>query len=123
MHLRRRIKAFKQWMQKNRARPPVLLAPPAKSVAPPEVTGFRDYYSAVAFPYRLRRYSGAIDVIAGDSPNPALLPLWGHLAKGGATVHKFPAGHEQMIARSHLPTLANILASALDRTHREFAPK
>ena len=123
MHLRRRIKAFKRWMQKNRARSSVLLNPPAKSVELPEVIGFRDYYSAVAFPYRLRKYPGAIDVIAGDSPNPVLLPLWGHLAKNGATIHKFPAVHEQMIARTHLPTLANVLGTALDRAHRKFAPK
>lgn len=113
MHLRRRIKAFKRWLQRNRARAPVLRNPPAKSVAPPEVSGFRDYYSAVAFPYRLRKYPGAIDVIAGDSPNPILLPLWGHLAKGGARLHQISCTHKQMIARDFLPTLATTLRTAL----------
>ncbi|PZR73945.1 MAG: hypothetical protein DLM52_10155 [Chthoniobacterales bacterium] len=113
IHLKRRWRGLSRWLAKNRPRPSVLTAPPGKAVTAPIIPGFRDYYSAAALPYRLRRYPGAIDLIVSDTLVSALLPLWGHLAREGARFHRIACTHRQMIDRKHLAVLATALRGAL----------
>ena len=113
LHLRRRWKRLRRWLKKNRAHSPVVTTMPACSSERPEIPGYRDYYSAVAASYRLRRYRGALDLIVSDSLPRPLSPLWGHLAKDGATIRRITCTHRQMIEKEHLPEVARLLTDAL----------
>lgn len=112
-HFKRRMKRLRRRIDRNKPRQPAVLAPPGCSSTPPTISGFKDYYSAVSFAYQLRYYPGAIDLVVGDSVPAALLPLWNHLAKGGARYHRISCTHKEMIQREFLPTLAATLQSAL----------
>lgn len=115
VHLKRRWRRLLRWIEKNQSNPPVILSAPQCSSAPPQIAGYRDYYSAVASAYRLRHYPGAIDLIVSDSLPKVLLPLWGFLAKQGARLHRISCTHRQMIEREHLPAVARALSAALER--------
>ena len=80
--------------------------------------GFEDYYLAVASSYQLRRYPGLIDVFLSDSANPAQLPLWAHLARRGAILHRVRGKHDEIIEPEGLPRLADALKTALERAQQ-----
>jgi thioesterase domain-containing protein len=113
LHFKRRWRRFRRWMAKNEPRARPVLPPLEVSRVPPHVPGFRDYDSAVAASYRLRRYPGALHLIVSNSVSDVLLPLWRHLARAGATTHRIDCTHRQMIEREYLPRLAATVASAL----------
>jgi non-ribosomal peptide synthetase component F len=50
-----------------------------------------------------------------QSADPRLVPLWGHLARGGAVQHPLPGSHADVLAPEHLPALVKSLRTALDR--------
>ncbi len=121
-HFKRRMKRLRRWIKRNQARPRAVLAAPECSSTPPTIPGFKDYYAAASFDYQLRRYPGAIDLIVGDSVVAALLPLWNHVALGGARYHRISCTHKEMIQRDFLPTLATTLRQALAKARAPSQP-
>ena len=109
------------WLTRNRRKPPIIQAPPQSSGEPPRVPGFEDYYWAVASAYRLRRYPGSIEVFLSDSSDPGLATFWDHLARGGATLHRVPGTHREVLEPSHLPAMVRAMGGALERAQQRSA--
>ncbi len=106
------------WAAGNSPKPRVVTAAPEKGTELPEVPGFYDYYWAVASAYKLRRYPGTIDLFLSDSANPKFTTFWGHLARGGAILHRVPGKHLELVAPDRMPMLAKALGTALERAQR-----
>lgn len=110
-------KGFHGWLRRNRPVPPVITASPTPATQTPDIPGFGDYYWAVASAYKFRRYPGALDVFVSDSADPKFITLWRHLARSGATLHRVPGTHHEIMGimgEDYLPTLAQALQEALD---------
>jgi hypothetical protein len=88
------------------------------------VPGFKDYYVAVAFAYRLRPYPGSADVFCTDDSNETYPGwkwwYWRYFARGGVSYHRVPGGHMQILfSPAHLPELAKSLTTALHRAQEK----
>ena len=110
-------------IRKNRRRPKAVTTAPDKSTSPPEVPGFRDYYQAVASPYRIRWYPGSLDVFRAESVDPMLVPIWSRLARDGVTLHQLEGDHFEIIEREHSPATAKALKAALERAQQAAMSK
>jgi amino acid adenylation domain-containing protein len=123
-YLRGRWVALRFWMEKNLSKPPPVTAPPRQNSQPPQVPGFKDYYVAVAFAYRLRPYPGSADVFCTDDSNETYPGwkwwYWRYFARGGVSYHRVPGGHMQILfSPAHLPELAKSLTTALHRAQEK----
>lgn len=102
--------------EKYRSRPALVSAAPPLGTQPPELPGAIEYYEAVSLAYRLRPYSGPIDVFLSDSDDGhSWRRFWSYLARGGARFHRAPGEHHHMFSGENLIGLANALTAVLQR--------
>ena len=111
--------ALQFWMARNRPQPPVLTTPPPQDSHPPQVPGFEDYYVAVGSAYQFRRYPGTVDVFVSEEAKLRWMPGWRYFARGGASFHRVPGKHSEILAPDHVPVLAKALTTVLDRTREK----
>jgi amino acid adenylation domain-containing protein len=111
-------KRGKYWARRNRRRPKVVTRAPSKNASTPQVPGFLDYYQAVAYAYRIRRYPGSIDVFVSETANPTLVRVWNRLARMGATLHQLAGGHIEIVDEKHAIATGKTLKAALERAQQ-----
>jgi aspartate racemase len=123
-YLKGRWKAFMYWINRNRAKPAPITAVPQPTSENPKVTGFRDYYQAVASVYQFQPYPGTADMLFVDEQ--ALNQwrwYWRYLARGGVSFHPVTGDHNQiMFSPDYRSKLAHTLTAVLhQRQAREQA--
>jgi thioesterase domain-containing protein len=118
-YFRGRWAALQFWIARNRAKPPVVTAPPLKGSQALDVPGFADYYHALASAYRLQRYPGSADIFVSDDGKPQWVSSWRHLVRGGVSFHRVPGTHNQLLTPGFLPALGKVLRTALERAQQK----
>ena len=119
-YFRRRWAALRYWMVRNRSNPPLVTAPLREDSEPPQVSGFYDYYHAIASAYRVHPYPGSADVFVSDEINARWRWwYWRYLARGGVSFHRVPGTHSQLLQPGYLPPLAKALGTALHRAQEK----
>ncbi len=118
-YFRGRWTALQHWMVRNRVRLPVTpIATPGGS-QPLQLSGFADYYLALASAYRLHRYPGSADVFVSEHTNPHWASSWKQLVRGGVSYHRIPGTHLELLTPMSLPVLSIALRTALHRAQNE----
>ena len=114
-YLKGRWKALMYWINSNRAKPAPLTTVPKPSGENPKVTGFSDYYQAVASAYQFRPYPGPADALFVDEKAVNQWRwYWRYLVRGGVTFHPVAGDHMQvMFSPEHRSKLAHTLTAVL----------
>ena len=111
-----RVAALPRLTSRNRSNRSMLAASLKPSLLP-QVPGFGDYYQAVAWWYRLRRYPGSANVFLSDDALPSWVNSWRRFVRGGVSFHRVPGTHHHMLSPNNLPMLENSLR-ALVSAHK-----
>ena len=118
-YLHGRWTALQIRLHRNRAKAPLVTAPPKPDSEPPKVPGFEDYYHAIAIAYLVQPYPGPVVVFTSDEAKPEVR-VWQYLAQGGAAFHRIPGNHREiMYSPDHVPVLAQALTGVLHRAQRK----
>ena len=105
-------------LARNCHQPPAVTAAPLPDRQLPEVTGFDDYYHAVAASYRLRRYPGSVDYFVSNDTDTRWLSCWRDLVGGGVSFHRVPSQHNDILAPNNVPMVATTLSRLLNRAQQ-----
>ncbi|MEI8290218.1 MAG: amino acid adenylation domain-containing protein [Verrucomicrobiota bacterium] len=115
-YLNGRWAALRYWLTQNqrKATPPAIRPDP--SVQAPKIAGFDDYYHAIAAAYRVKHYTGSVDIIICDQEDPAWKWwYWKYFVRGGTAYHRVPGAHLELIqSPKHMASMTQVLAAALE---------
>jgi len=106
---------------RNQRQAPLAMHPPHHDSQTPQLSGFDDYYCAVAASYRLRPYPGMVDFFVSDESDSRWLLSWTHLARGGITFHRIACPHDDIISANHVAELASAMRRVLTRAQDDSA--